>query len=268
MQDKGILFLFDMDGTLTPARQKMPIANEVMLGRIQHAGSEVGIITGSDMNYVKQQCATLFDLSLIYTDKIHFLPCNGTKYILDNDVIYSENMQEYMGYENWNSLVQFLLQQQCQLCVSPQVQLESDYKLPLTGHFFNYRESLLNWCPIGRNANKEDRDQWEYYDKDSRIRKVILKRVNDFLKTIDCDVTVKLGGDTSFDIFPKGWDKTYPLERTNYFDNYSKIYFIGDRCNPNGNDYELYNHPKTIGFETQSPENTIEIVNKLLSENV
>ena len=48
------IFLFDMDGTLTPPRQKMPIDIEIMLKTIQESGSEVGIITGSDMNYIKQ----------------------------------------------------------------------------------------------------------------------------------------------------------------------------------------------------------------------
>ena len=39
-------------------------------------------------------------------------------------------------------------------------------------------------------------------------------------------VEVKLGGSTSFDIFPKGWDKTYVM---NHLDNYSHIYFVGDK---------------------------------------
>ena len=91
------LYLFDMDGTLTPAREKMPIAIELMLGRIQHEdNSEVGIITGSDMDYIEQQCSSLFDLSLINTEEIHFLPCNGTKYILNNEVIYAKNRLRLM----------------------------------------------------------------------------------------------------------------------------------------------------------------------------
>ena len=75
---------------------------------------------------------------------------------------------------------------------------------------------------------------------------------------------VKYGGDTSFDIFPVGWDKTYALEQTNILSDYGKIHFIGDRCKQNGNDYELFIHPKTIGLETTSPEQTIKIVNKIL----
>ena len=255
------LFLFDMDGTLTPARQKMPIANEVMLGRIQFSKHEVGIITGSDMNYVKQQCSSLFDLSLINTNEIHFLPCNGTKYIKDNELIYSENMKEYVGSNNWNNIIEFLFKLQLELISENKV-------IPLSGHFFDYRESLLNWCPIGRKATLEDRTKWESVDLDNAIRNPILVKIKEFLSNIERDITVKLGGDTSFDIFPTGWDKTYPLDKTELFKGYDKIYFVGDRCTPNGNDYELYKHPAVSGFQTSSPEETIEIVNKILSEDV
>jgi phosphomannomutase len=257
-----------MDGTLTAPREKMSISNEIMLGQLQHKGFEVGIITGSDMNYVKQQCATLFDMSLIQTNETHFLPCNGTKYILNGETIYSQNMKEYMGVENWRKMIVFLIQQQYRLCLEPPVAIEDRWDIPLTGHFFNYRASLLNWCPIGRNASQDDRKIWEKIDKDSRVRKEILIRIQSFVESLGCDINVKLGGDTSFDIFPVGWDKTYPIDCTNYFDDYESIYFIGDRCQPNGNDYELYNHPRIEGFETESPEMTIEIVNKILSQDV
>ena len=39
------IFLFDMDGTLTPPRRKMPIDIEIMLKTIQESGSEVGILS-------------------------------------------------------------------------------------------------------------------------------------------------------------------------------------------------------------------------------
>ena len=35
---------------------------------------------------------------------------------------------------------------------------------------------------------------------------------NMFAKENINNVTVKLGGDTSFDIYPKGWDKSYCLK--------------------------------------------------------
>ena len=46
-----------------------------------------------------------------------------------------------------------------------------------------------------------------------------------------------MGGDTSFDIYPEGWDKTYAFKN---FKDYDKIYFVGDRCGPDGNDFEIF----------------------------
>ena len=62
--------------------------------------------------------------------------------------------------------------------------------------------------------------------------------------------------------------KTYPLVETDSFDDYDKIYFIGDRCERNGNDYELYQHYRTEAYKTTSTDHTIEIVNKILSSDV
>ena len=265
------VFLFDMDGTLTPPRQKMPIDIEIMLKTIQESGSEVGIITGSDMSYIKQQCSNMFDLELLKTQAVHFFPCNGTKYILDDKKIYSKNMRDYMGENAWHKLITFFIEKQYDIVSKLGV------TMPLTGHFFDYRESMLNWCPIGRNANDKDRAVWSFVDEDNFIRTPLLQEIQSFLKNNirhiadlaagDIQMEVKYGGDTSFDIFPKGWDKTFPLEKKNLFHDY-KIFFIGDRCQENGNDYEIFNHPLTTAFETHSTEQTIEIVNKILSSDV
>ena len=261
------IVLFDMDGTLTPPRQKMSIDMEHNLRNLQEAGYEIGIITGSNMNYVRQQCSGMFDLSLVDTPRIHFLPCNGTKYILGGKTIYEANMRDYMGDRLWNRLMVILIDLQKDLVMQ--------YKIPLTGHFFDYRGSTLNWCPIGRNASPEDRKKWQEMDIENKIRKPFLKHlkvlvyehVSHFgdLRTSDVELKVKYGGDTSFDIFPFGWDKTYVLDKTETFSDYDKIWFIGDRCNPDGNDYEIFMHPRTISSETDSIESTIKKIQEIIS---
>ena len=63
-----------------------------------------------------------------------------------------------------------------------------------------------------------------------------------------------MGGDTSFDIYPTGWDKTYALK---YFENRT-CWFVGDRCSPGGNDYEIYELLKKSNraFQTSNPIQT------------
>jgi phosphomannomutase len=146
--------------------------------------------------------------------------------------------------------------------------IENLGNLPLTGTFFDYRGSMLNWCPIGRNASSRERILWENLNKDELIRTPILNQINSYLNRGNkINLTAKLGGDTSFDIFPRGWDKTFPIDKMNMFSD-CNVYFIGDRCHESGNDYELYNHPKTTAYQTTSTEDTIKIVNKIISSNV
>jgi len=264
------VILFDMDGTLTEPRQKIKISMEQALKELQEAGFQIGIITGSDMDYVKQQCSGLFDLSLVDTSKIHFLPCNGTKYIFNGKTIYEQNMRDYMGEKLWRRLMIITSSLHHELI------LQNDF--PLTGHFFNYRGSMLNWCPIGRNANLEDRETWNKINENEKIRRPILASLKNLIERdinhygdlaeSDIELDVKYGGDTSFDIFPKGWDKTYVLEKTDIFSDYDEIHFIGDRCEPNGNDYEIYLHPKTIAQQTKSTEDTIRMIRKIINCNV
>ena len=70
------IVLFDMDGTLTPHRKKMTWKIVSSLTKLQNSGYEIGIITGSDMDYIKQQCDILWDLSPVDYRSIHYLPCN------------------------------------------------------------------------------------------------------------------------------------------------------------------------------------------------
>ena len=74
------------------------------------------------------------------------------------------------------------------------------------------------------------------------------------------DITVKLGGDTSFDIYPRGWDKTYALR---HFDD-RNIWFVGDRAHsPKGNDYEIFQACGARSYHTSVPEETRDIVDSI-----
>jgi len=53
--------LFDMDGTLTPARKAMERSVLDMLKGLHECGYEIGIVTGSGMDYIKEQCSIMFE---------------------------------------------------------------------------------------------------------------------------------------------------------------------------------------------------------------
>lgn len=254
------LFLFDMDGTLTPARKKMNFEILSALEKLQRSGWEIGIISGSDYEYIEQQCDLLFDLSPIDVTKIHFLPCNGTKYYKNFKKVWEYDMRSKLGSGFMIGLYKKL--------IGWQNNIMSIYPtIPLTGNFFQMRGSVLNWCPIGRNALNDDREKWIDLDKKHHIREIFISHFN---SNYNSDIiTIKLGGETSFDIYPTGWNKTFPLDKKPFIE-YDKIYFAGDRCYKNGNDEELYNLLKEEkycnAFQVNNPENTLELIEKVIQE--
>jgi len=250
------IVLFDMDGTLTESRQPFlhkPLRNA--LEQLVDYETEIGIITGSDEDYLQEQMGQFLSQSSSRY-KIHLLPCNGTKYFKppetaqQSHLLTSEvSMKEFLGTKNYRALIQELIYSQVDMANSG---------VPLTGHFINCRGSMINWCPIGRNASSEDREEFKILDQEQGLRDRVLKELKAIfeIKDLQNKLVVKLGGDTSFDIYPRGWDKTYGLKHFPSWDTW----FVGDRCDENGNDYEIYQECLGQSYVTSGPENTVEII--------
>ena len=251
------IVLFDMDGTLTEPRGLFNTELLLNLRKLSQY-TEIGILTGSDLNYIESQMLKLIKYSEIRF-KTHLLPCNGTKHLIspkypdDNfKLIHENDMENHLGANCHREILRVITQLQADVCF---------YDVPLTGHFVNYRGSMINWCPIGRNANPAQRQRFSEYDKNTGFRNKLLSTLQHKLN-VKCPgkVEVKLGGETSFDVFPVGWDKTYALQ---HFKD-KTCWFVGDRCEPSGNDYEIYEALKEEGraFKTRSPLETGWIINE------
>lgn len=254
------IVLFDMDGTLTEPRESIEQAMVDTLIELCNL-TEVGIVTGSDIEYVFQQCDMLFKDPRFNPGVFHLFPCNGTKVYKWNsksekyESEYTVNMIDEIGQENYNKIIQ--------TCLGYQLLISINHSLPYTGTFFQYRDSMLNWCPIGRSADNSARKQWCDEDSSHKIRNIFIERMQVFFKEKDMNVTIALGGSTSFDMFPNGWDKTFVI---NHLDEYS-IKFIGDKCTGSGNDKALYDFLQpNNSYETQNPESTIKLIKTLIQE--
>ena len=238
------IVLFDMDGTLTPPREHLDYSLVETLSTLS-LYAEIGIVSGSDYDYIMQQCGFLTTEDTIKL-KLHILPCNGTKHCAppryksgSHKLVFKKNMRQHIGDFHFQIIMKKLLDYQNHIV--------SHYDIPLTGHFISYRESMINWCPIGRNASSKDRESFVNFDKTngvSSFRRTILEQFKEELEVARIPAVIKLGGDTSFDIFPEGWDKTFALQ---HFPDH-EIYFLGDRCGDNGNDKEI--------FDTLQPHNS------------
>lgn len=128
------------------------------------------------------------------------------------------------------------------------------------GTFVEFRKGMINVSPVGRNASTQERNDFEAFDKKTGTRAKMVEALQK--EFADLNLTYSIGGQISFDVFPKGWDKTYALGRIEN-DGYDQIHFFGDKTYKGGNDYEIYTDDRTIGHAVNSPEDTIRIVNEL-----
>ena len=167
------LVFFDVDGTLTEARKPITMPMIIILRELcRHA--EIGFLTGSGMEYIKEQLWPALNDSIIRAN-CHLLPCNGTEYAIPvgDDVpsfqsIYKGSMMDELGENDFRELIKILCTMQSN------VAQEID-DLPLTGNFIHNRDSMINWCPIGRNAIPPDRAQFKALDKLYGIRSTYLR---------------------------------------------------------------------------------------------
>jgi len=260
------LVLFDVDGTLTEARQSIE-KNMLLALRELARHAEIAFLTGSDLEYIKEQLWPVLNDPIVRSN-CHLLPCNGTKYYIphsEENILFHEIHNISMIKEVSEDVFSELLGILCIL--QSEIVQAAEYTLPLAGHFIQNRDSMINWCPIGRNATSEQRERFVELDNKYKIRQKYFDVLSTHMKTNKLDITVKLGGNTSFDIYPIGWDKTYAL--THFEQSEWDFWFVGDRCGFGGNDYEIFNllKPKLRAFETGSPEETVEIIdNYILKE--
>ncbi|HIL26184.1 MAG TPA: hypothetical protein EYG21_02145, partial [Nitrospinaceae bacterium] len=192
---------------------------------------------------------------------ITLMPCNGTIVYEWKDGSWEEtfsvSIREYLGEEKFLKLFQILIS------LNHKISSEHSGAFPLTGHFISFRSSLINFCPVGRNATDSDRNSFIKYDNLFNLRSWYLEKLR--VKLVMgglSNLSVTLGGSTSFDIYPIGWDKTFSLK---HFSG-NRAWFIGDKCDGDGNDRKLYEALEASGrsFKTSGPKRTREIIDNIV----
>ncbi|KAJ3296569.1 Phosphomannomutase [Borealophlyctis nickersoniae] len=237
------LVLFDVDGTLTPARKVISPEMKQLLADLRKR-VVVGFVGGSDLSKQKEQlgenCLELFD---------YCFSENGLTAYRQGKQLASQSFIGWIGEEKYKQLVNFVLKYIANLDIPVK-----------RGTFVEFRNGMINISPIGRNCSHPERDEFEKFDKQQKIREAFVEA----LKTefSDLSLTYSIGGQISFDVFPTGWDKTYCLNHLTK-ENFSAIHFFGDKTFKGGNDYEIYNHERITGHAVNSPDDTARILKEL-----
>ncbi|CAM9939051.1 unnamed protein product [Scytosiphon promiscuus] len=133
----------------------------------------------------------------------------------------------------------------------------ADIDIPVKrGTFIEFRTGMLNISPVGRNCSQSERDAFEQYDHEHKIREKMVAAMRE--EFAELNLTFSIGGQISFDLFPTGWDKTFCLQFLGEgTTEYDEIHFFGDKTFVGGNDYEIFESERTIGHTVTSPEDTM-----------
>lgn len=249
MQDipNETLLLFDIDNTLTAPLQPMSDKMVAELQRLKAKGYSLSLVGGSSPDMISKQLESQLSLFKYIAAE------NGAQVFHEGIPIMETTLGKIIGMDN---VFQLIIQINNHL---------KDLKLPfIKSNQIDIRIATVNVAPCGRDCSLEERAAFAAYDAEHQVRKKLIEALQPTLDRMN--LRALLGGQISFDIGPKGFDKTMCLQcvRYSHFPDtrlkYKNIHFFGDKTDPGGNDYELYNHHEVIGHSVENPNHLLMIL--------
>ena len=239
----GKIYIFDVDGTLTPSRLMMTKEFAKFFDEWS-SKNKYYLVTGSDLDKTKEQ------LPIAYIDRAEAIfTCCGNQMWRDDELIYDNKFEVTNKLKN---ALEVML-------------MSSQYKYRYGNHIED-RGSMVNFSVVGRNCTQEQREEYYEWDKEKGER----RKMSIFLKNKFKDLDAVIGGQISIDIYPKGMDKSQILNviEQERLVPPNEYIFIGDGIENGGNDYPLAELMDNIEicdwYHTKGWEHTKEILESLI----
>ena len=236
------IFIFDVDGTLTPSRLRMTEKFAKFFDKWS-SKNKYYLVTGSDLDKTKEQ------LPIAYIDRAEAIfTCCGNQMWKDNESIYDNK------FKPPKDLIKYL-----------ERQIEKSKYQYHCGNHIEDRGSLLNFSIVGRDCTQEQREEYYKWDSLNGERKEIARAIGFRWPELDAVI----GGQISIDIYPKGNDKSQVLDiiKQDRLVEPDEYIFIGDGINDGGNDYPLAKllnmkseQPYGYAYQTEGWEHTMKIL--------
>ena len=126
----------------------------------------IGFVGGSDLAKQQEQLGTsstpvtsLFDFCFAE---------NGLTAIRQGETLASSSFIGWLGEAKYQKLVNFILH------------YVADLELPVKrGTFVEFRNGMINVSPIGRNASIDERNEFERYDKEAKVRATFVEALKE-----------------------------------------------------------------------------------------
>ncbi|XP_047418075.1 phosphomannomutase 1-like [Sciurus carolinensis] len=145
-----VLCLFDVDRTLTPARQKINPEVSAFLQKLR-SRVQIGVVGGSDYAKIAEQ---LGDPDEVIEKFDYVFAENRTVQYKHGRLLSKQTIQNHLGEELLKDLINF--------CLSYMALLRLPKK---RGTFIEFQNGMLNISPIGRSCTLEERIEFSELDK-------------------------------------------------------------------------------------------------------
>jgi phosphomannomutase len=205
-----MIYLFDVDGTLTPSRGLMDPDFKQFFKTLPN----FSLVTGSDVDKTIEQVG-----QDIFEQADYCFNCSGNEVYMQGVVV---------ARNNWTPSDKLL-------AYLDQCMVDSPYRYRYGNHI-EHRQGTINFSVVGRNAIGDQRSKYSKWDQQYGERhRLTVKISSKFI-----GISASIGGETGIDIYPIGCDKSQVLK---YLHGHP-IHFFGDQCGPMGNDYAIYKRLK------------------------
>jgi phosphomannomutase len=239
------IFLFDVDGTLTPAKSKIkPAFKKTFLDWCRER--EFYIVSGGSFERIVGQVSRP-----IVSEAVGVFACMANAYYKNiTDNTWQLKYENKFNPTNKKKLLDAL----------DWVVKDSAFHIK-TGKHYEERTGMLNFSIVGRNANMDQRKVYEEYDAKFKERVAIVEKLSPDYPELEFVV----GGAVSIDIFNTGNDKSQVITKVLHDELETKrIVFVGDRVDFPGNDYSLAKilkkHPNGMVFSVKDWKETEDLL--------
>jgi len=234
------IYLFDVDGTLTPPRQPMDEDFvEEFLEWACEGKKPVCLVTGSDVAKVKEQIPE----EILRACKGIFT-CMANQYWVRDKLVYQ---------------VSFLPSRKLLTDLELYLEQGSKYKDRVGSHV-EVRPGMINFSVVGRDATQKQRKEYNQWDKHHKEREDIVEYVTQTYPHLEASI----GGSISVDIYPIGNDKSQAVKYLYTEQPDANFIFVGDRTEPGGNDHalvaELEEHEDSLWFKVDDWKDTQQLI--------
>ena len=207
------VFVFDVDGTLTPSRGMIDTKFAETFVNIA-SRHPMYLVTGSDRPKTVEQVG-----ESVYNSCAAVYQCSGNEKWYQDTCLRTTEIElpddMYKVFDYWLGASQF------------------KYK---TGQHVDMRAGLVNFSVLGRGATPEQRAEYVKWDNNIDERRTIAATMSN---AFGDQYSINVAGETGIDITYKGSGKQQIVEELLELHPGHTVEFYGDRTEPGGNDHSI-----------------------------